>query len=397
MHVHLDAPGGVAGDMFAAALVDARPTLAEPVRAALAALDLPPGIAHQFRPHDDGVLAGRRFIVSGPEPAHATAVSTLDAKLAEARLAEPVRRRARDMLRIVAAAEAAVHDVPVAEVRFHELGGWDTLVDFTAAAAAIHALGASSWSCGALPRGRGEVETAHGALPLPAPAVLTLLENWVLIDDGLEGERVTPTGAAILRHVAPSQAPDPTPRRLIASGHGFGSRKLVGRSNVLRISLYRDAAESMSADRVAQLSFDIDDQTPEDLAVALERLRAAPGVIDVVQHPLIGKNGRLAARVELLARPEAADAVAERCFVETTTLGLRRQLVDRLVLDRDTMRVDSLCGAVRVKVAARPGGRRTAKTEIADVEAADGHGARAERRGEAERQALTDGERDGGD
>lgn len=391
MHVHLDALGGVAGDMFAAAMVDARPALEQPVRAALDALHLPPAIAGSFRAHNDGVLAGRRFVVEGPPPPHSTAAAELAARLDAAALPAGVRGRARAMLGIVAAAEAAVHNVPAAEVRFHELGGWDTLVDFTAAAAALEALGAASWSCGALPRGRGTVETAHGTLPLPAPAVLRILEGFVIADDGLEGERITPTGAAILRHVAPSQAPDPTPRRLLASGHGFGTRALAGRSNVLRASLHGAAGEAVSADRVAQLSFDIDDQTPEDLAVALDRLRAEAGVIDAVQHPLIGKNGRQAARVELLARPEAADAVAARCFVETTTLGLRRQFVDRLVLARAMTRVDGADGPVRVKLAERPDGRRTAKADIADARAAAGHDARAGRRAAAERRALAEG------
>ena len=391
MHVHLDALGGVAGDMFAAAVVDARPALEEPVQAALAALDLPSGVSWAFRPHDDGALAGRRFVVEGPEPPHATPASTLARQLAEADLAPAVRDRALAMLRAVAEAEAAVHRVPVAEVRFHELGGWDTPIDFTAAAAAIEALGPASWSCGVLPRGRGAVETAHGVLPLPAPAALRLLEGFVLADDGVEGERITPTGAAILRHLAPSQAPDPTPRRLRAAGHGFGSRRLQGRANALRAALYDDPDGGVSADRAAQLSFDIDDQTPEDLAIALDRLRAAPGVIDVTQHPIVGKNGRLAARVEILARPEAADSLAGRCFAETATLGLRRRIVDRLVLDRETARVDGPEGAVRVKVAARPGGRRTAKAEIADLRAAGDRSAREARRAAAERRALADG------
>ena len=395
MHVHLDALGGVAGDMFAAAAVDARPALEAPVRAALAALDLPAGVSWTFRAHNDGVLAGRRFVVEGPAPAHSTAASSLAERLAAAALAPAVCERALAMLDAVAGAEAAVHDVPAAEVQFHELGGWDTLVDFTAAAAAVEALGPATWSCGVLPRGRGAVETAHGTLPLPAPATLRLLEGFVLIDDGLEGERITPTGAAILRCLAPSQEPDATPRRLLAAGHGFGSRRLKGRSNALRVSLYDDGRPAARADRVAQLSFDVDDQTPEDLALALDRLRAAPGALDVTQHMLVGKNGRLASRVEVLARPEAAEALADRCFAETATLGLRRRIVDRLVLDREIVSVDGPDGAVRVKVAARPDGRRTAKAELADLRGAGDRSAREGRRAAAERRALAKGSDEG--
>ncbi len=392
IHVHLDAVGGVAGDMFAAALVDARPELEAPVQAALKALDLPPDVFCAFCPHNDGILAGRRLIVEYPAPPHATSASTLAAKLRSAVLPTATRERALAMLNAAAEAEAAVHAVPVEQVRFHELGGWDTLVDFAAAAAAVESLGAKSWSAGPLPRGRGTVETAHGTLPLPAPAVVELLAGHVLVDDGLEGERITPTGAAILRHLAVSQAPDATPRRLVACGHGFGTRTLKGRSNVLRVSLYETPQAGHDArpasDSVAQLSFDIDDQTPEDLALALNQLRDQAGVIDIVQHALIGKRGRLAMRVEILARPELAGAVAERCFAETTTLGLRCQWVDRLVLSRETARIDSADSAVRVKMALRPDGIRTAKAEIADVSEVGGYAVRVARRATAEEQAL---------
>ena len=383
--------------MFAAAMVDARPALAEPVLAALAALDLPADVTWAFRPHDDGTLTGRRFVVQRPAPAHATAASVLARALAASRLAPPVRARAQAMLDSVAEAEAAVHGIPAADVKFHELGGWDTLVDFAAAAAAIEGLGAASWSCGVLPRGRGTVETAHGTLPVPTPAVVLLLEGFVVDDDGVDGERITPTGAAILRHLAPAQAADPTPRRLAAAGHGFGTRTLSGRSNVLRVSLYEDAAQAAGVDRVTLLGFDVDDQTPEDLAVAIQRLRAAPGVVDVVQHALVGKHGRQAVRVELLVRPDAAEAAVRLCFLETTTLGVRRQTVERLVLDRETVRVDGPGAAVRVKIAARPDGRRTAKAEMADARAAGGHGARMERRAAAERRALAVAGDDDGD
>ena len=391
MHVHLDAVGGAAGDMFAAALVDARPELEAVVGEALAALALPEGVEARFHAHDDGMLRGRRFRVSCPDPPHSTAAGELRAWLERSSLAPAVRARSLAILALLAEAESEVHGVPVEEVHFHELGGLDTLVDLAAAAALIEALGVESWSCGALPRGRGTVLTAHGALPIPAPATLLLLRGMVLIDDGIDGERITPTGAAILRHLGPGQAGDGVPRRLIAGGHGFGNRRLEGRSNMLRAQLYAPATTA-EGDRVAVIAFEIDDQTGEDLALALDRLRVLDGVLDVTQHAVTGKRGRLAARVQVLAAPAALDAVAEACLAETATIGLRWTVQERRILARRARVIDSGEGPFRVKIVERPGGGRTAKAEIADLADAGDRGARERRRREVERRAVEGGD-----
>ena len=407
MHVALDPLGGIAGDMFAASLVDARPALEAAVAEALAALILPEGIRAEFKAHGDGILRGRRFVVSSPTPPHSTPAAELRERIAAGGLDAAVRTRALDMLDLLSRAESRVHGIPAAEVRFHELGGWDTVVDLVAAAALIEALGAASWWCAPLPRGTGTVATAHGALPIPSPATALLLEGFVLVDDGLLGERVTPTGAAILCHLAPAQAPDYVPRRLIAGGHGFGSSCLEGRSNVLRAQLYEVlGGGEAGADRVAVIAFDVDDQTAEDLAVALDRLRALDGVLDVTQHPVVGKAGRVGARVQVLAAPAALDAVARACFAETSTIGLRWAVAERMVLAREVASADFGDRAVGVKMVRRPGGARTAKAEAADLAEAGDRARREALRRAAEERALGigndgDGERtddgDGGD
>ena len=135
------------------------------------------------------------------------------------------------------------------------------------------------------------------------------------------------------------------------------------------------------------LTFEVDDQSPEELALGLEALRAADGVLDVVQLPAFGKKGRLAAHVQVLARPERLDAVIERCFVETTTIGLRWRIEARAVLAREVVEVAASDGAIPVKTVTRPGGLRTAKAEIDQVRG-DGHAARSSRRRAAEARAL---------
>ncbi len=396
MHLHLDAVGGIAGDMFAAALLDVRPDLAGETIAAIRAAGLGEDVALAHEPCNDGVLAGSRFAVSAPgadAPAaqHHDHVhwSTLRRRLAGSALAPLVRERAIDIFAGLAAAEAAVHGKPVDSVSFHEVGAWDSIADIVAAAFLIEQLGAASWSIGAIPIGSGRVKTAHGLLPVPAPATVLLLEGYACFDDGFPGERVTPTGAAIVRHLAPTRGLGALPRRLLRSGHGFGTRRIEGLPNVLRVLEFAAADQARaSADAVTVLRFEVDDQTAEDLALGLERLRAADGVIDVTQVAMVGKHGRQVAGIQVLARPEQVAGVAEACFHETTTLGLRLQPVERLTLAR---REAAVAGEVRVKLAERAAGA-TAKAELADLAAADGHAARQARRAAAEAAALDAGD-----
>ena len=298
------------------------------------------------------------------------------------RLLAKVKRIAIAIFHELAQAEAAVHGKQVDTVAFHEVGNWDSIADIVAAATLIEAAGAASWSVGSLPLGRGWVETDHGRLPVPAPATTLLLRGFAFHDDGRHGERVTPTGAAILRYIAPSTGIGPSPRMLERTGIGFGTRRLPGMSNVLRVLAFKD--EDTVHEQVGVIQFEIDDQTGEDLAVALDHIRADDGVIDVVQTPAFGKKGRMVASIQILTRPEALDATAALCFRQTTTLGLRSRIEARSVLPRKAM---TTAEGVRVKLADRPGGP-TAKAEMDDADHQESHKARAELRHRAESQAL---------
>lgn len=436
MHLHLDAVGGVAGDMFVAALLDLAPHCADAAIAATRAAGLDPSVHVAHLPHDDGVLCGSRFIVTLPtdreEGGHPGASHThaepqplhrahehehghthehghghgrehahhghvrwaeLRGRLAAARLAPNVRDRAIAIFAGLADAEARVHGRPVDSVSFHEVGAWDSIADIVAAACLIEELGATSWSCGPLPLGSGRVRTAHGLLPVPAPATVLLLEGLPCFDDGRPGERITPTGAAILRHLAPRAGLGATPRILSRTGYGFGTRRLRGLPNVLRVLAFEETTVTgdFGIDEVTTLDFEVDDQTPEDLAIGLERLRAEPGVIDVVQGTVVGKQGRQAAAIRVLAQPSASETVAAACFRETTTLGLRLAHTERRVLARDDLCV---VDGVRVKCARRPGGT-TLKAEISDLSPSGDHAARERRRRAAEDSALHSARRSG--
>ena len=387
---HLDPVGGIAGDMFAAALLDARPELADGLRAALGGLQLPPSVDIGIEPHGDAALTGRRFRVTAPADESHVHVRLADvrARLEAARIEPAVGGHALAIFTLLAEAEGAVHGMDPDEVTFHEVGAWDATVDIVAAAHLIEALGPARWSCGAIPLGSGRVRCAHGLLPVPAPAVVHLLRGLATHDDGIAGERVTPTGAAILAHLAPSQGAAPEAETLTGVGTGFGSRTLPGLSNVLRVLAFAPVAAAALQESVAVLRFEIDDQTPEDLALGLDRLRARPGILDVVQWPVYGKKGRMLAAVQVLAEAAARDAALDAVFAETTTLGVRWSHVSRSALARDTATHGDALGTVRVKRARRPGGAVTAKAELADLAESAGHAVRQERRRSAEAKAL---------
>jgi uncharacterized protein (DUF111 family) len=266
---------------------------------------------------------------------------------------------------LLAEAEAKVHGKTVDTVSFHELGEWDSIADIVGAAYLIDAV-ASTWSVSSLPLGRGRVKTAHGMLPIPTPATVLLLEGFEFADDGLEGERVTPTGAAILRHLGCTQAASRRSRRLLRTGIGFGTRTFPGVSNVLRVLTFEEAREHRGGDEVAQVQFEVDDQTPEDLAIALDKLRSHPSVLDVLQTPAFGKKGRMTMHIQLLTEVADMEGVFDACFSETTTIGLRYQVMQRRKLARASTTVEAAGRQMRVKVAERPG-RKTAKVEADDL------------------------------
>ena len=365
--IHLDPIGGIAGDMFVAAMADAFP---EHVAGALAEVaKVSPDVPQLVR-HSDGLFRGCRFVVPKPGSDHAHAsYRQVRARLETAGLEPAVLLHALGLFQLLAEAEGAVHGIAAENVEFHEVGAWDSIADFVAAAHFIAAHSTARWTVGALPLGGGRVRTAHGVMPVPAPATTVLMTGLAIVDDGVGGERVTPTGAAIARYVG-ALGPGESPRvaTIGATGHGFGTMKLAGMPNMLRAIVFVAAPTIPQPldEEIATLTFELDDQTAEDLAVALERIRQAPGVLDATQAAVYGKKGRLATQVQVLARPEAADAVADLCLAQTTTLGVRVARVWRRTAARAQVQAH-VPDAVRVKVASRPSGEMTAKAEMDDL------------------------------
>ena len=391
-HIHLDPLGGVAGDMFAAALLHALPDGLADVSAAVAAVA---GIGCQLVPHTDGTLSGARFIVADAGEHRAgshhhghTHWADIRSRIEQAHVAPEVRRHALGIFGCLAEAEARVHGVAPDDVVFHEVGAVDSMADILAASVLIAALGPASWSLGSLPPGAGGGEPAPATRPVPAPATALLLEGFMTHDDGIAGERVTPTGAAILRHLGAASRP---PGVLRGSGYGFGTRRLPGISNCLRALVFDVADAPVEAEHreLAVISFEVDDQTGEDLATGLDRLRAMSGVHDVLQMAVIGKKGRMAVHVQVLARPDTMEQAVAACFCETTTIGLRVHTVQGRALTRRFAETEVDGQPVRVKLAERPGGV-TGKAESDHLRTVPGHAARARLRRAAETKAQAE-------
>ena len=400
-HIHLDPLGGAAGDMFVAAMLACFPEHRED---AIGAAQRLAGVACRLVEHDDGILTGSRFEVDAPDPHHDHGRGCghghdhghdrghvhwreLHARLAGSELPQPVRVQAIGIFSILAEAEARVHGVAADEVMFHEVGAADSVADIVAAAWLIVGVGAASWSVASLPIGSGWIRTAHGTMPVPAPATALLLEGAAMHDDGVPGERVTPTGAAILRHLDCFASARP-PGVLRRSGLGFGTRRLPGMSNCLRVLVFETGASAPVGEHreLAVITFEVDDQSGEELGAGLERVRAAAGVHDVIQMAAYGKKGRLATHVQVLARPDALDAVIGLCFEETATIGLRTQLVQARALPRRLVEVPVQGQAVRVKLVERPGGV-SGKAEADDVLGLAGQAPRKRLRRAAEAEA----------
>ncbi len=287
-------------------------------------------------------------------------------------LADGSAEQAVAILTLLAGVEAAIHHVPIEDVHFHEIADWDSLLDVVAAGSIAAALPTARWTVSPLPRGGGLVKTQHGLLPVPAPATAALLTGFAWRDDGVGGERVTPTGAAILRHLigpdgsGSSRSGSSPGGRLVSIGTGAGTKTLPGIPNVLRALVFEADKTPDTREQIVVVSFEIDDMTGEEIAVAADRLRKVEGVLDLTVGQVQGKKGRLMQSFRLLVRPDQSDAVVERCFLETSTIGLRVAEERRLVLPRRLARAEAGGIEIGIKAVERNGGVTT-KAESDDL------------------------------
>jgi len=364
--LYLDCFAGIAGDMLLGALIDAGVD-AEEVRAGLAGLPVRGWELRAERVSRKGISATKIEIAAAPGASipHRLSYEELVAAIEAGGLSEGVRARSLAVLRAIAEAEARVHGVSVEEVHFHEVGGIDTLVDVTGAALALELLGIERVRSAPLPVSHGFVDCAHGRLPVPAPAVTELLRGIATVPLDVEGETVTPTGAAIAVSFAESFGASP-PMTVEAVGYGAGSSEWPDVPNLLRVLVGQAQAESASEAReVVVLEANLDDMPPEHFALALERCLEA-GALDVWFTPIQMKKSRPAIMLSVLAEPGDAARLADVIFENTTTFGIRQGRMSRRCLPRRHETVETPYGPIRVKIASLPSGRETLSPEYED-------------------------------
>ncbi len=369
--LHLDCFSGIAGNMFLGALLDLGLPRRE-LEADLAGLGVEYGL--RVRRVRRGPLAARYVDVLVPHAhggrgrahVHGRSYRQIRRLLERARLDAPVRSRALAIFEALGRAEARVHGIELEKVHFHEVGAVDAIVDVTSAAIGLERLGVERVTASPVALGSGSVESEHGRLPLPAPATLELLRGVPTVPAHVAWETVTPTGAAILRTVVEGFGELPA-MTVEAIGHGAGNDRPGPMPNVLRAVLGRSGG--VQGDRIVVLETNLDDLVPEHFDYLMERLFAA-GALDVSLQHLQMKKNRPGMLVRVLGRPADRMALARVLFAESTAIGVRTSECDRIVLDREELRVRTRHGAIRVKRVWDPDGRPLVSAEIDDCKRA---------------------------
>ena len=344
--LYLDTFSGISGDMMLGLLVDLGVDL-NLIEAGLAKLSVS-GYKLEQRPEKRHSIGGTRVevICEGKQPARSW--SEIDAMLAKSSLAEPVRNRARRIFRSLGEAEAKVHQVTLDEVHFHEVGAVDAIVDIVGSAIGLHLLGVEKTICTPLPLSSGMIRGSHGAMPLPAPATLQILQGKPVRNADCDRELVTPTGAAIAVEIACfGDMPGLTIERI---GYGVGGWDLDDRPNLLRgIIGTENTTDGFEQDTVTVIETHIDDSSPEWLGALTERLLSA-GALDVGLTALQMKKNRPGTCLTVMAQPQQANPLAQMILCESTAIGVRMHETRRMKLRREPATVQTTFGEAAVKL-----------------------------------------------
>ncbi len=363
-----DCFSGIAGDMNLGAMVGCGLSV-DDLRADLAGLALD-GFRIEHRRVQRGALAADKIdvIIEGVGHSDHNGADRHDHHphrgLAEIRgilnasaLPPGVAERAEEVFVVLCAAEAEVHGTTIDEVHLHEVGAIDAIVDIVGACCGLQRLGVEAIRCSPLNVGSGRVSTAHGVLPVPAPATAHLLRGAPVYAAGPEAELVTPTGAALVAVLADGFGPWPA-MKVTAIGYGAGDNDFDGLANVLRLVLGDtvdgdEAGKGVEADGgtlgVQVIETNLDDANPQIIGALIPRLLDA-GALDAFTTPVFMKKNRPGTQLTVIARDEAVDTLTEVVLRQTTALGLRIYPVRRRELARHHVEVQTRWGSVRVKV-----------------------------------------------
>jgi pyridinium-3,5-bisthiocarboxylic acid mononucleotide nickel chelatase len=361
--LYIDPFGGAAGDMLMGALIDLGVEAATLERVLLG-LRLPGWKLAVERDRQQG-FAGTRVRVEADEVSYpARHFADVERLLREAELPQGVRERSLAAFRCLFEAEAEVHGVPFDKAHLHELAAIDAVVDIVGVCAAVELLGVDGVVCGPVPVGTGSVKTAHGLLPVPAPAVARLLLGIPIAAHAADGEMTTPTGATLLRTLVRDFGPPPA-GTILHTGVGLGTRHFQGMPNVLRAFLIEETVPRLAGRSMVLVETTVDDLSGEAMGYLTDRLREI-GARDAWCLAGTGRKGRPISELRALVEPGHVDAVVAALFAEGATLGVRLVSCVRPELERHIVDVTTRFGVIPVKVGVFEGLVVSAKPEHDD-------------------------------
>jgi hypothetical protein len=354
---YLDCFSGISGDMFIGALLDA----GLPVDRLFDELKKVALGFYEFKRTRvvRGHLAGTRVDIRVPARQPSRKLGDIAELIVHSALSTRVKERVLDVFNRLAEVEGKLHNMPPTEVHFHEIGAVDSIIDIVATCAGLELLDVSALTCSPVNVGAGSVRAAHGLLPVPAPASLELLKDVPIYSSGVEGELVTPTGAALITSLAArfGSIPEMKVERI---GYGAGAREVPGQPNLARL-LVGESVEAVTAqpgtpgdEVVSVIEANVDDMSPQLYGFFVEQALAA-GALDVTCTSIQMKKNRPGLLVSVLCTPQMSDALAQILFEQTTTIGARIYEARRKVLERELIKVETPYGAVTVKLAKRDG------------------------------------------
>jgi len=359
---YFDCFSGISGDMVLGALVDLGLDM-EDLAGALTSLDL-----EEFRLESREVMSyglrGTKVDVVVPESVLVRTFNNIKDLIENSALPEAVKSVSLEIFMRIARAESVIHNKPVDQVHFHEVGAVDSIVDIVGAAYGMHALGIIEVFASPLPLGHGMIKTQHGSIPVPAPAVLEILGDTPTYGRGIPTEIVTPTGAAVVKTLAGAFGTMP-PMKLGNIGYGAGTKD-IGVPNLLRVITGERLDFPGEQEQLAYvISTNIDDMNPEFYDYVMERLFGA-GAQDVWLTPIQMKKTRPGTIINVLCTPADASDLKRILLEETSTFGLRTSMVMKKAIEREVVEVDTPWGAVRVKIGRESGHVTSVSPEFAD-------------------------------
>jgi pyridinium-3,5-bisthiocarboxylic acid mononucleotide nickel chelatase len=348
---YFDCHAGISGDMILGALVDAGVKLTT-IRKGLASLGLK-GYELKSRRVKRGLFGGTKVDVVLSAKAHTHSRSFIDIEklIRRSRLPKSVIEDSIEIFLRIGKAEAKVHHTKIDKVHFHEVGAVDSIIDIVGGVIGMQELGVGQVLASPLNTGEGTVECEHGVLPVPTPATLELLKGIPCYSSGIPHELTTPTGAAMIGFWAEAFQSLPL-MKIQKSGYGAGDHVIKEHANLLRIIVGK--TEGKSDGKVVLVETNIDDMNPEFYDHVMEHLFSA-GALDVFYTPVMMKKNRPAVKISVLVPPARREAVSHILLTETSTFGIRFSEMDRIILDRQSLEVQTPYGKAVVKVGSMDG------------------------------------------